>query len=356
MCSICAGGAWWYGSREKAGLVPAALPRGRACPKIGRTAARAPSDEIGDLTRAGGPADPADRSHTIVRDRRPQGTQIGPTVVERKTTEYPPPRKGVKTGPQRRPAGTSRVPEHLVSRKRARPLAARKPPLAAAAANGMTPPVPQRTTRRTTRAFPPRRPQPDADRTAHPSGSTARTGHSLRHPARHLRCGSPHPRNERPIRPDLWCERATRRHPARPLRCSSPRLNERHTGPDLSDERTTHPAGPRPAGRQLPVDRRQVHQPHRMSGPFSPLAQPAAERAAQQSRPTAQTGRSSRHPSVKAGPCPDLSRRSSPCTRVARSQADRTAHPPRPIARTRRPSRRSGRAPHVQRPSHHPAR
>src|ERR1700754_831957 len=229
---------WWYVLVRLAGRdrsAPAAPPRGRACPKIGRTTARAPSDEIGDLTRAGGPADPADRSHTIVRDRRPQGTQIGPTVVERKTTEYPPPRKGVKTGPQRRPAGRSRVPEHLVSRKRARPLAARKPPLAAAAANGMTPPVPQRTTRRTTRAFPPRRPQPDADRTARPSGSTARTGHSLRHPARHLRCSyarlnerhtspppsdkagrssrrptrhppssPPGPRNERPIRPDPW--------------------------------------------------------------------------------------------------------------------------------------------------------
>jgi len=183
MCSICAGGTCWCGSVERDRAAPVALPRGRACPKIGRTAARAPSDEIGDLTRAGGPADPAGRSHTNVRDRRPQGTQIGPTVVERKTTEYPPLRKGVKTGPQRRPAGTSRVPEHLVSRKRARPLAARKPPLAATATTSMTPPVLQRTTRRTTRTFPSRRPQPDADRTARPSRPMARTDRSSGHPA-----------------------------------------------------------------------------------------------------------------------------------------------------------------------------
>jgi hypothetical protein len=165
MCSICAGSACSCGPREGGRSAPVAHPRGRACPKIGRTAARAPSDEIGDLTRAGGPADPAGRSHTSVRDRRPQGTQIGPTEVERKTTAYPPPRKGVKTGPQRRPAGRSRVPERLVSRKRARPLAARKPPLAATDATSRMPPVPPSTTRSPACAFP----------ASHASGTSVRS-------------------------------------------------------------------------------------------------------------------------------------------------------------------------------------
>ena len=59
---------------------------------------------------------------------RPQGTQIGPTEVERKTTEYPPRRMGVKTGTEAAPAGVSRVPHGPARCKRARPLAAPQPP------------------------------------------------------------------------------------------------------------------------------------------------------------------------------------------------------------------------------------
>src|SRR5688500_18982438 len=87
-------------------------PRSGVSFRIGRTATRAPSNEIGDLAGARARAP---------RGQRPPGTQIGPTVAERKTTGYPPRRRGVKTGPgQRLSVPAACLTEPVIARGRAR--------------------------------------------------------------------------------------------------------------------------------------------------------------------------------------------------------------------------------------------
>lgn len=91
--------------------------------------------EIGEPHRddqgARGPG--GSRCSVVVQEQRPSGARIGPTMVERKSTAYPPPDEGVKAGPRHAAVGGARVPDQAAPRKRTRPLAAPQPPLVAVA-------------------------------------------------------------------------------------------------------------------------------------------------------------------------------------------------------------------------------
>jgi hypothetical protein len=245
MCSICAGGTCWCGSVGRDRSAPVAHPRGRACPKIGRTTARAPSDEIGDLTRAGGPADPADRSHTMcgIGDHRARRSARPWSSARQQSTR--PPARGSKRvlsgalpvragclntskaarGHARSPLGNPRSPQ---PRRRAR-----RPPYR----KNNTPhdphiPAPPRAARRRSNG-----PSVQTDGTNDPV---------IRGPTLAPRGALPR-RNDRHIRPDLPHKRTA--HPGAPSLAPPVQLpprNERHTRPDLSDERATRPAAPAP--------------------------------------------------------------------------------------------------------------